>query len=127
VLLSLKCSTNISIQKKNNIFVTLKTTKDIPVSIGWFDKIIPSTPNIFIEIKDNASFLFPKLFNIDELWDRKTSEMIDPIENISPTYFSDTICVRKLEFIYAAMATCRANRKDRIYVLCIFWIVILYR
>jgi Asp-tRNA(Asn)/Glu-tRNA(Gln) amidotransferase B subunit len=68
---SLKCSTNISIQKNIKVFVDKNEIKEIPIRYGFEENINPIKERILINKNSIVSFLFPKFFRMFTLLDSK--------------------------------------------------------
>ena len=65
---------------------------------------------------------FPKCFKIFTLLDKNTNVTNEAIAKSIPTYFSEIILIKKVEFMYADRAICNVNRNERIYIRVIFFI-----
>jgi len=123
-LSSLKCSINISIQNNICVFVEENRMKDIATTIGLLEVMIPTRDNIFMARSPRVNRLFPKYFRTFALLDRSKRVAIEAKVYNIPTYFSDIIFDRKVEFIYAERAMCSVKMNDNIYILFIFLLII---
>jgi hypothetical protein len=68
--------------------------------------------------------LLPKNFKIFALFESNNKVTIDAIVYINPTYFSEMMSDKNVEFTYADRAICRVKRKDSTYIRLIFFIFI---
>jgi hypothetical protein len=58
------------------------------------------------------------------LFERNINVTKEAIAKRSPTYFSEIIFVRNVEFIYADNATCKVNMNDKTYIRLILFIIV---
>ena len=86
------------------MLVDIKRTKEVPVMIGFFDTMSPINDKMFINRKIKVIFLFPKFFNIFELFVSNISVTRDATVYNIPTYFSDIILTKNVELTYAERA-----------------------
>jgi len=111
----------ISIQNNTNVFVAINVTKEAPRIYGFLDVISPTREIILNNRKIRVSFLFPKFFNMCTLLERRISVATDDRVYNNPTYFSEIIPDRKVEFTYEERAMCSVKRNDKRYILFIFF------
>jgi hypothetical protein len=68
----------------------------------------------------NVNLLFPKDFKILALFESSNNVAREERVKRIPTYFSDIIFDKKVEFTYADRAICKVKRKDKTYIRFIF-------
>jgi hypothetical protein len=84
------------------------------------DVIIPTRESMFAINNHKVSLLFPKNFRILALLESNNNVAIEESVKSIPTYFSEIILDRKVEFTYADSAMCKVKRKDKTYIRLIF-------
>jgi hypothetical protein len=94
---SLKCSINISIQNRTNVFVAEKTIKEILVNSGLTEDTIPTRASMFKIKNARVSFLFPKYFKTFTLLESSPSAKREDSVYNNPTYFSEITLVKNVE------------------------------
>ena len=70
----------------------------------------------------NVSFLFPKNFKTFVLFESSNKVVNEDIVYNIPTYFSEIMLDKEVEFTYADNAICKEKRNDRTYILLIVFI-----
>jgi hypothetical protein len=99
---------------------------DIAIRLGERVVISSASEAKFISRSQSISFLLPKYFNILGLCESKIRVTSAAKVYSTPTYFSEINLVKNVEFTYADSDICSVNRNDRIYILFIFAILIIY-
>lgn len=119
VLGSPKCSMNISIQKNTSVFVVVNSMNEAPIIKGLLEVISPTNAIMFTSRNIKVSLLFPKFFNILELFVKRRRVSMEAIVYKIPMNPSFMIPVKKIELIYAEMEICKVNINDNAYILLI--------
>jgi hypothetical protein len=115
-----KCSIKISRHSIMRVFVARIDTNANDIKIGFCEPMRNTKPSILIHKRIIESLRLPKFFKKLVFRANNRSVITEAVVYNSPTYFSEIICVRNVEFTYAESAMCKVNKNDKMYILCIF-------
>ena len=102
------------------MFVVINAMNDDPITYGFLEVIIPTKDSILTKSDHKIKLRFPKCFKMLAVFESSNKVTNEAMAKRMPTYFSEIIRIKKVEFTYAESAICKEKRNESTYILLIF-------